>query len=111
MGADPKESLADTLKKDFGSVERWKAECTAVGRALAAKPIACCWLVLGANGCRHLGGRPPCCTWRSALALDVYELAYAMDYGARAAGYVDAFMQVIKWDNAQSLISRYSKET
>ena len=49
------------------------------------------------------GGRP-------VLALDMFEHAYAMDYGARAAGYVDAFMQAIRWDNAAQLHERYSKQ-
>ena len=31
------------------------------------------------------------------LALDMYEHAYHMDYGARAAAYVDAFMAAIDW--------------
>jgi Fe-Mn family superoxide dismutase len=34
-----------------------------------------------------------------------------MDYGARAAAYVDAFMQIIRWDSAAALFERYSKET
>jgi Fe-Mn family superoxide dismutase len=48
---------------------------------------------------------------RPILALDMYEHAYQMDYGARAAAYVDAFMQIIRWDNAGALFERYSKET
>ena len=35
--------------------------------------------------------------------LDVYEHAYHMDYGARAAAYVDAFMKAASW--------RYANET
>jgi Fe-Mn family superoxide dismutase len=31
------------------------------------------------------------------LALDMYEHSYHMDYGAKAASYVDAFMQNIRW--------------
>jgi Fe-Mn family superoxide dismutase len=50
------------------------------------------------------GGRP-------ILALDMYEHAYQMDYGARAPAYVDAFMQNIRWANAQALFERYAKET
>ena len=50
------------------------------------------------------GGRP-------ILALDMYEHAYHMDYGARAAAYVDAFMQNIRWANARALFERYAKET
>ena len=33
------------------------------------------------------------------LALDMYEHSYHMDYGARAAAYVDAFMSAINWPN------------
>ena len=48
---------------------------------------------------------------RPVLALDMYEHAYQMDYGAKAAGYVDAFMQAIRWDNAAGLFEKYSRET
>ena len=33
------------------------------------------------------------------LALDMYEHSYHIDYGARAADYVDAFMAAINWRN------------
>ena len=38
------------------------------------------------------GGQP-------ILALDMFEHSYHMDYGARAAAYVDAFMAAINWPN------------
>ena len=38
------------------------------------------------------GGRP-------ILALDMYEHAYHTDYGAKAAAYVDAFIEAINWAN------------
>jgi superoxide dismutase len=38
------------------------------------------------------GGQP-------ILALDMFEHSYHIDYGARAAAYVDAFMAVINWAN------------
>ena len=31
------------------------------------------------------------------LALDMYKHSYHMDYGARAAAYVDAFVAAINW--------------
>ena len=46
---------------------------------------------------------------RPILALDMFEHAYQMDYGARPAAYVDAFMQGMRWDNAAALYERYSK--
>ena len=30
----------------------------------------------------------------------MYEHSYHIDYGAKAAAYVDAFMQNINWENA-----------
>ncbi len=37
------------------------------------------------------------------LARDLYKHAYRIDYGARGSIYVDAFLQVIRWDNAGAL--------
>jgi Fe-Mn family superoxide dismutase len=34
------------------------------------------------------------------LALDMYEHAYHMDFGAKAGAYVDAFMKAISWQEA-----------
>jgi superoxide dismutase, Fe-Mn family len=33
-----------------------------------------------------------------------------MDFGAKAAGYVDAYMEAIRWENAVKLYERYSSE-
>ena len=114
-GGDPKGALTEALKKDFGSLDRWKAEFVATGKALGGGSG---WVLLAwsprdkrlintwaADHTMNLAnGRP-------VLALDMYEHAYAMDYGARAAAYVDAVMQAIKWDNAQKLFEVYAKET
>jgi Fe-Mn family superoxide dismutase len=111
---DPKGALAEQIAKDFGSLVRWKAEFAAVGKALGGgsgwallawsphdKRLAITW---AADHTMTLaGGRP-------ILALDMYEHAYHMDYGARAAAYVDAVMQAIRWDNAAALFERYSRE-
>ena len=45
-----------------------------------------------------------------AVALDMYEHAYHLDYGAKAGAYVDAFMEAINWDNAAKLYDRVSRE-
>src|SRR5262245_38557600 len=111
---EPKGALAEAMKKDFGSVERWKAEFVAMGKALGGgsgwvllawsphdKRLINTWAADHTHSLAN--GRP-------VLALDMYEHAYHMDYGARAAAYVEAFMQVIRWDNAGALFERYSKE-
>src|SRR6516225_5085732 len=100
---DPKGALAEQITKDFGSLARWKAEFAAVGKALGGGSgwVLLAWSphdkkLINTWAADHTmtlaGGRP-------ILALDMFEHAYAMDYGAKAAGYVDAFMQQIRWDN------------
>jgi superoxide dismutase, Fe-Mn family len=117
IGGDgqPSGVLEEAIKRDFGSVDRWRAEFSAMGKAEGGgsgwvilsysprdKRLVNCW---AADHTTTLaGGRP-------VLVLDMYEHAYHMDYGAKAAAYVDAFMQNIRWDNATSLYTRYSGES
>ena len=113
-GGAPAGNLADALARDFGSVERWRAEFAAMGRAegggsgwvlLTWSPhdrrLVNQWAADHTHGVA--GGRP-------ILALDMYEHAYHMDYGSGAAGYVDAYMQAINWNNVAGLFERYSRE-
>jgi Fe-Mn family superoxide dismutase len=111
---EPHGTLADAIKRDFGTVDRWRAEFSAMGRAQGGGSG---WVILSysprdrrlinAWAADHTttlaGGRP-------VLVLDMYEHAYHMDYGAKAAAYVDAFMQGIRWDQAAELHSRYQRE-
>jgi superoxide dismutase, Fe-Mn family len=99
----PNGELRDALIRDFGSVERWQAEFSAMGKALGGGSG---WVLLTwSRRDRKLvnqwamdhtttlaGGQP-------ILALDMFEHSYHMDYGARAAAYVDAFMAAINWPN------------
>jgi Fe-Mn family superoxide dismutase len=48
--------------------------------------------------CHTLAGGTP------ILALDMYEHSYHIDFGAKATGYVDAFMDAVKWSNAERLL-------
>jgi superoxide dismutase, Fe-Mn family len=43
------------------------------------------------------------------LVLDMYEHAYALDYGAAAAKYVDAFMANVRWDVVDARYARAQK--
>jgi superoxide dismutase, Fe-Mn family len=40
------------------------------------------------------------------LVLDMYEHAYAIDYGAAAAKYIDAFFQNVRWDVVDKRLDR-----
>ena len=48
------------------------------------------------------GGRP-------ILALDMYEHSYHIDYGAKAAAYVDAFMAAINWPHIAAAYARLAR--
>jgi Fe-Mn family superoxide dismutase len=113
-GGVPSGALGDAIARDFGSVERWRMEFSSMGKAEGGGSG---WVVLAysprdkrlvnqwaADHTTNLaGGRP-------VLVLDMYEHAYHMDFGAKAAGYVDAYMDVIRWENAAKLYERYSRE-
>jgi len=102
--AAPSAGLAQAIERDFGSHDRWAAEFAAMGKALGGGSG---WVLLTYS--RHDGRLVT--TWASdhtqtladgapLLALDMYEHAYAMDYGAKAGGYVDAFMKAMTWSEA-----------
>jgi superoxide dismutase, Fe-Mn family len=46
---------------------------------------------------------------KPVLALDLYEHSYHMDYGAKAAAYVDAYMNNINWQNASALYEQNAR--
>lgn len=103
-------ALRAALVRDFGSVERWQAEFSAMGKAQGGGSG---WVLLvysrrdkkminqwaADHTCNLARGTP-------ILALDMYEHSYHMDYGAKAGAYVDAFMQNINWAN----IARFHEE-
>jgi Fe-Mn family superoxide dismutase len=41
----------------------------------------------------------------------MYEHSYHMDFGAKAGGYVDVFMDVVRWANADSLYANLTSRT
>ena len=95
----PSSELLAAIVRDFGSEARWRAEFVAMGKALGGGSG---WVVLvwsqrdkrlvnqwAADHTMSLARGIP------LLALDMYEHAYALDYGAKASTYVDAFMSTI----------------
>src|SRR5205807_2915450 len=99
--SEPQSTLHEAIVRDFGSFARWRAEFVAMGKALGGGSG---WVLLSwsprdrklvnqwaADHCHTLAGGTP------ILALDMYEHSYHIDYGAKAATYVDAFMDAIRW--------------
>ncbi|MBY0511941.1 MAG: Fe-Mn family superoxide dismutase [Rhodospirillaceae bacterium] len=109
-GGDPSGALATALEKDFGSVAKWRAEFSGIGKALGGGSG---WVLLSYSP--RLGRLVN--TWAAdhtmtgadgtvILALDMYEHAYHMDFGAKAGAYVDAFMKIVNWKAAAGAYER-----
>ena len=108
--SEPGFVVRETLARDFGSYERWRSEFIAMGKALGGGSG---WVLLSwsardrklvnqwaSDHCHTLAGGTP------ILALDMYEHSYHIDFGAKAASYVDTFMGVIRWRNVDQLLGR-----
>ena len=107
LGGDgkTKPALAEALARDFGSVDRWRGEFMAMANALGGGSG---WVVLAyvprdgrlfnqfaAEHTQAVAGGIP------ILALDMYEHAYHIEFGANAKAYVDAFMRNVDWQAVQ----------
>jgi len=102
------EPMASVLAKDFGSVDRWRQEFVALAGALSGGSG---WVLLnyvprdgrlinhfGLDHTQSISGSIP------ILALDMYEHAYHLEFGANATAYIAAFMRNIDW---QAVLGRY----
>jgi superoxide dismutase, Fe-Mn family len=103
LGGDgvPTEEIPQALARDFGSLDRWRAEFRAMGYALGGGSgwVVLTWLprdgrLINQYAAEHsqsaAGGVP-------ILALDMYEHAYHLDFGANAKAYVDTFFRNLDW--------------
>lgn len=100
----PGAPLASRIETDFGSLDAWRNEFAAMGRALAGGS-GWALLVWSARLGRLINSWAADHTTTPAdcavlVALDMYEHAYAIDYGANAGAYVDAFMAAQRWSRA-----------
>ena len=95
------DTIMRAIARDFGSFDRWRDEFVALAQALAG---GAGWVLLTYvprdqrlvnqtatdHGQTIAGGIP-------ILALDMYEHAYHMDFGANAAAYIATFMRNVDW--------------
>ncbi len=115
LGGDGRrtEAFADVLTRDFQSVNRWQDEFVAMAKGLAGGSG---WVLLtyaprdgrlinqyaADHGQAVAGGIP-------ILALDMYEHAYHIDFGANAGAYIDTFMRNIDWKTVRARYEDASK--
>ena len=116
LGGDGKGAGSATEKeivRAFGSYARFAELFTALGMGLGGGSG---WAILDwdfhAAGTRiyWAGDHTRAVAFGSPLlVLDMFEHAYAMDYGADAKQYVDAFMKNINWHEVEARLARAQK--
>ena len=112
-GKEPGGVLADALKKEFGSFERFKKEFSAA----AASTEGSGWAALAWCG---MTGRPLIMQiekhnvnvypmFRILMVLDVWEHAYYLDYKNERPKFVEAFWNIVNWDEVNKRLEAIIK--
>jgi Fe-Mn family superoxide dismutase len=112
-GGNPTGALGTALEKEFGSFERFKKEFSLAATSVEGSG----WAAL--SFCRQTN-RPivmqiekhntnvyPMFT--ILMVIDVWEHAYYLDYKNERAKCVDAFWNIVNWDEANKRLERISK--
>jgi Fe-Mn family superoxide dismutase len=112
-GGHPSAAFDKRLSASYGSAARWEEHFRAVGASLGGGSG---WALLEwdlmSGGLRT--------SWSSGhsqspalvvpvLVMDMYEHAYALDYGAAAGKYIDAFFKNVNWEEVDRRVERAEK--
>jgi Fe-Mn family superoxide dismutase len=102
-GGGPKDDLRKMIARDFGNVDSFTAQFKAAAGAvegsgwgiLAFEPLSGRLIIVQAEKHQNLT------VWGVVplLVVDVWEHAYYLKYQNRRGEYVDAFMEVVNWQN------------
>jgi len=104
LGGDGKASgtIAGLISTHYGSLATWEQDFRLTGMSLGGGSG---WVILNYNFRDNTVHNYWAWDHTNSLAwgvpllvMDMYEHAYALDYGANARGYIDAFFQNINWD-------------
>jgi superoxide dismutase, Fe-Mn family len=108
-GGDPDGPIGTLVRRDFGSVDAWRADLKASG--MAGRGWA--WTAYDWDEGRlfnYVGDTQntyPIWNATPLVALDVYEHAYFLDYQTDRGAYIDAFFDNLDWDVVNDWVSRY----
>jgi len=112
-GGEPKGGLAKSIERDFGGFAGFQAHFSAAAKSvqgsgwgiLAWEPLSGRLIVLGAE--KHQNMTMFGCV--PLLVLDVWEHAYYLKYQNNRGGYVDAFWNIVNWENVDSRLAAAQK--
>ena len=108
-GGDPDGPIGTFIRRDFGSIEIWRADLKASG--MAGRGWA--WTAYDWDEQRlfnYVGDAQntfPIWNATPLVALDVYEHAYFLDYRTDRASYIDAFFDNLDWAVVNGWITQY----
>lgn len=104
-GKGPKGALLEAINKAFGSVEKFKDLFANAAKTRFGSGWA--WLIVNKKGELEVVSTPnqdtPLALGKPILGLDVWEHAYYLHYQNRRPDYVNAFFNVINWDEVARL--------
>ncbi len=100
-GGAPTGALADAINAAFGSFDEFKAQFKAAGAGRFGSGWA--WLLVAPDGSVSVSSSPnqdnPISEGKTAiLGVDVWEHAYYLKYQNRRPEYLDAWWNVVNWD-------------
>jgi superoxide dismutase, Fe-Mn family len=101
-GGEPTGTIAEYIKKDFGSFERFKKEFTQTAAGVEGSGWAVVTLCRKSDRIfimqieKHNVNVIP--GFRIMMVLDMWEHAYYLDYQNKRPDYIDAFWNLINWD-------------
>jgi len=108
-GGDPDGPIGTLIRRDFGSIDAWRADLKATG--MAGRGWA--WTAHDWDEGRlfnYVGDAQntfPLWNATPLVALDVYEHAYFLDYRTDRASYIDAFFDNLDWAVVNGWIDQY----
>ena len=112
-GGNPTGAIDDLIKRDFGSVDKWRDDLKATG--MAGRGWA--WTAYDWDEHRlfnYIGDAQnsfPIWNATPLIALDTYEHAYFLDFQTDRGSYIDAFFANLDWDVIASWVSKYQIQT
>lgn len=107
-GGQPKGALAEAINKTFGNFEDFKTKFNAAATTRFGSGWA--WLIKNANGDLEICSTPnqdnPLMDIAEVkgfpiIGLDVWEHAYYLHYQNRRPDYINAWWNVVNWDEAE----------
>jgi Fe-Mn family superoxide dismutase len=110
-GGEPTGKIAEYIKKDFGSFERFKKEFSQA--AISTEGSGWAVLTLCKNTDRifilqyekHNVNVTP--RWTPLMVLDVWEHAYYLDYKNVRPDFVEAFWNIVNWDEVNKRVEAW----